>query len=492
MHGIRITEGPSDWEILQQKNGFAEIEIKGTYKVHQAALDVGVVCAYPIVRVMREDDNMTVIPWTKADEIQEEEGFQGSFKTTLKIPAGGMYRIDTSLETRSKPESTAQGFSWLYRGDCILHIGVGNLFIIAGQSNSAGYSRDFCMDPPHMSVHLYRNRSRWDLASHPMNESTDAGSLPNEEMGIPGVSPYLSFGKRYAEITGMPVGFVQTSLGGSAMRQWKPGSGELYQNMVDKIQQTRGAYAGVLWYQGCSDTNSENPDDPMDFSPAIHYLEHFKELVEAVRKEVGYEIPFFTMQLNRQINGINDAAWGMVREAQKKAAEEISNVYVLSTTNLSLSDGIHNSAGSNVALGEKLAKQCAFVLNQEPEYQAPVLIETGLAGEQKKQKLHLEGIWLELKFAHVQNCLMIFSSKGEDSGFLLEDAEGIVKIKNIRANREDKNRAYLELERMPKGTAFLSFAWEADPVKLPMLDEVTFLPPLSFYKNEISYEEICD
>lgn len=485
MHGITLTYGPSDWEILQQENGYADVVLKGTYQVHQAALDVGVVCAVPIVRVMREDDNMTVIPWIKADKIEEKDNFTGSFETTLRIPAGGMYRIDTSLETRSHHESAAQGFSWLYRGDCILHIGVGNLFIIAGQSNSAGYSRDFCMDPPHTSVHLYRNRGRWDLASHPMNESTDAGSLPNEEMGIPGVSPYLSFGKRYAEITGMPVGLIQTSLGGSAMKQWKPGTGALYENMLDKIRMTKGKYAGVLWYQGCSDTNSENPEDPHDFAPAKQYLSNFREMVEALRQELGYEIPFFTMQLNRQINGINDEAWGMVRDAQRAASLVIPKVSVLSTTNLSLSDGIHNSAQANVALGEKLAKQCAYVLNGKEEYMAPELAGTELVSEEKKQELHLDGIWMEMTFHYVKNCLQLFSDKGEDSGFFLEDGKGIVDIVKIRANREDKNKAYLKLNRVPEGDAYLSFAWEADPVKLPMIDEVTCLPPLSFYRQKI-------
>ena len=104
-----------------------------------------------------------------------------------------------------------------------------------------------------------------------MNESTFAGSLANEEMGVPGVSPYLSFGKTYAKMTGMPVGLIQTSLGGISngvkkKRGWNPKDGDLYQNMIDKIHQTGGHYAGILWYQGCSDTNPE---------PAAQYLSIF-------------------------------------------------------------------------------------------------------------------------------------------------------------------------------------------------------------------------
>eukprot|EP00975_Prorocentrum_lima_P042932 9015957-Prorocentrum_lima.AAC.1 len=63
----------------------------------------------------------------------------------------------------------------------------------------------------------------------------------------------------------------------------------------------------------------------------------------------------------------------MVRDAQAKAAEKIPGVSILTTTNLSLCDGIHNTAQANVALGEKLAKQCAEVLNGAEEYQPPKL-----------------------------------------------------------------------------------------------------------------------
>lgn len=46
-----------------------------------------------------------------------------------------------------------------------------------------------------MDVHLYRNRSQWDIASHPMNENTYAETCANEEMGVSGVSPYLALEK---------------------------------------------------------------------------------------------------------------------------------------------------------------------------------------------------------------------------------------------------------------------------------------------------------
>lgn len=471
MHGITLTSAPADWEIFQQEKGSAVIHLEGSYQVHPAAIQAGVKSAVPVVRVVEEEDNRILIPWTPASGVTEGEGFSGTFETDIRVPAGGLYRIDTSLET----QSTVPGLTWLYRGDCVLHVGVGNVFVIAGQSNSAGYSRDFCPDPPSLDVHLYRNRGRWDLAAHPMNESTFAGSPANEEMGIPGPSPYLSFGKCYGKLTGMPVGLVQTALGGSPMSRWKPGEGDLYRNMTKRFRQTGGKYAGILWYQGCSDTEP---------GAAEQYYAHFKEYVEAVRKELGYDIPVFTMQLNRQINGIHDACWGKVREAQRRAAEEIPHVHVISTTNLNLSDGIHNSAQANVVLGEKLANQCFGVLGGGAEFEAPALASWELVTETERERLGLarEGSWLKLTFAHVKNCFLLYSDLGKDSGYTLEDGRGEVEILKVRANREDKNKVYLHMARKPEGEALLSFAWQADPVRLPMVDEVTYLPPLSFYR----------
>lgn len=465
MHGITLTKSPADWEILQQTDGTAKTELEGTFQVHPAAMEVGVKKVRPLVRVLREDDNFCVLPWTEMNFTVKED-FSGQFSCTLTIPQGGLYRLETTLET----ESAVPELTWLYRGDCVLHLGVGNLFLIAGQSNSSGYSRDSAMDPPQPGVHLFRNRSRWDMACHPMNESTFAGSLPNEEMGVPGVSPYLSFGKRFRELSGCPVGFIQTSLGGSTMTQWLPPSGPLYQNLLDKVALTRGQYAGVLWYQGCSDTTPS--DAPL-------YGERFRTLVTSLRKDLGYDIPFFTFQLNRQINGEHDQCWGMVREAQRKAALDLPGVYVLSTTNSPLCDGIHNNAHGNVMLGEKLSRLCGHVLLGKAPYAAPVLSEMTL---EMPAKDSTEDIRLRLTFQNVALGFIVYQTKGDICGFTLEDGKGPVPVRRISHTRQDGPNITLYLLRKPEPDAVLSFCWEANPIALPPVDEVTYLPPLSFYR----------
>ena len=78
MHGITLTTRPSDWEIIQQENGFGSVLLEGSYQVHPAAIEVGVENVRPVYRVMNENDNTCVIPWTEMDH---QSGFFRCFFT---------------------------------------------------------------------------------------------------------------------------------------------------------------------------------------------------------------------------------------------------------------------------------------------------------------------------------------------------------------------------------------------------------------------------
>ncbi|MGN0746986.1 MAG: hypothetical protein ACI4ML_09960, partial [Aristaeellaceae bacterium] len=100
MHGITLRTAPADWEILQQENGYAGTLLAGEFQVHPAAIQVGVERVTPLYRVVREEDNAAVIPWTPMTAHVNPD-FTGDFEQTISIPAGGLYRIETSLETKS-------------------------------------------------------------------------------------------------------------------------------------------------------------------------------------------------------------------------------------------------------------------------------------------------------------------------------------------------------------------------------------------------------
>lgn len=463
MHGVWMTEGPKDWQIVQRENHAAVMRFAGEFRVPDAAVEVGTESAVPKIRVMSEEDNRQVIPWTECDYDYTEKPVKGVWSCTLTVPEGGLYRIETGLHTKS----TRPDLAWIFRGDIRVHIGVGDLFVVAGQSNSAGYGKDSAFDPPSPMVHLFRNRRQWDLACHPINESTDAPDDPNAELGVSGISPYLSFGKRYSEIAHVPVGLINTALGGSPIRRWDPEqTGDLYYNMIDKVKACGVKAAGILWYQGCSDTDT--PDQ------AKTYKENFRRVVSRTRADLGYDIPFFTFQLNRFVDGVIDEAWGIVREAQRTAAKEIEGVYVLSTTNCSLSDGIHNNAHSNVLLGERMAKLCGYVLCGTEEFLAP-----DIAGAVRQNGA------VRLEFSNMKAGFMLCGAAASPYGISIRDADGNVEIRSVKQDEKQPNVLIVTPERALNKDAYVSCAWEANPTFLPPVDEVTYLPVLSFYEYEI-------
>jgi sialate O-acetylesterase len=456
-HGTAIEVGPQDWQVYQQENGFSQVHLSGSWHVLDAAAKMGIKSAAPVVRVSREDDGFPVIAWTEAKSFPEKDGLSGSWQADLNVPAGGLYKIETGLDV----VSAGGEYRWRFRGDLRFHIGVGNIFLIAGQSNAAGYAADSAYDPPDMRVHLFRNRLRWELACHPMNETTGAESCTNADVRVNGASPYLSFARRFADYSGYPVGLIQSAMSGQPIARWDPKrSGSLLYNMLERAKQNSGEIAGVLWYQGCTDASESG-----DYAA---YGEIFADMVEKTRQQLGYCVPFFTFQLNRLRGSSQDQYWGMVREAQRRAALSIPGVHILPTIDSGTSDEIHNNAHGCVALGERLSRQVAAALLGMPSFNAPDIVSADFK----------DGL-LSLEFANVGEGLIMQSASADDWGFTVEDKDGDIQL--LSGEAEGK-ALRLRLARRPGQGAYVSFAWQADPTSAPPLDSRTYMPPLSFYR----------
>lgn len=456
-HGVFIEKGLDDWQIVQHKNKKADITFEGSWRIIKDAVKIGIKDAMPLIRVVSEEDNAQIISWQAADAFPEKDYITGTWKATLSIPAGGLYRIETALDVHS----TNPAFHWLFRGDVRLHVGVGDVFLIAGQSNAAGYGRDAAYDPPQLGIHLFRNRHRWDLAAHPFNESSFAGDVANAERGVSGTSPYLAFGKTFTKLSHYPVGFIASAMGGMPIKRWNPDGGRLYVNMLEQTK-VCGNIAGVLWYQGCSNTDEKG---------LVDYKEKYYDIIRSFRRDLGYPVKFFTFQLNREVNSQADYGYGKIREIQRQASHELEDVYVLPTIHCGLSDSIHNNAHSCIMLGENLARLCGHVLYGTRPFSAPEMIK---AVEKEKT--------VTVTFANVQRSFIVPDASCEKCGFSILDENGSVSFSPITFAG---NTISMKLERPIVGKAYISFASEANPTHVPPLDEVTYMPPLSCFQMEL-------
>ena len=453
--GVVIYKGIKDWQIVQQVDGFGEIYLAGKYFLESEVEETAEIKEV-YARIVDESTADVIIPWKKADHFGENDWVC----VFAKVPAGGLYRIETCLKVQED-----MPMEWTLRGDVVSHVGVGDIYVIAGQSNSAGYGKDPVYDPPELGVHIYKNSDKWDLAIHPMNDSTGTKHKVNLETCNSGHSPYLSFAKFVKRKIGYPVGLIQCALGGSPMERWNPEEiGDLYQNMIERVKVQGSKVRGVLWYQGCSDAMSDRVHD---------YQARFLGMVQKLREDLNDpKLPVFTYQIGRytEANSLGtDVSWSVLREAQRQAAKE-EGIYVIPTLDGMLSDCIHNSAAFNIILGERMAK---LVLN----------INYGKSYFAYAPDLKCVGMYdirtIRLDFEHVYDKLELFGIAVKELPFLVEDQNGENRIVDYKVS--DKCSIELELERDIAGEFWVSGCYGKDPKGRIPVDYANHYPIMAFY-----------
>ncbi len=323
VNGVAITAAPMSYQIYQRdENDEAEITIKGSVS-DAATVSVDI------------------------DGISEDVTVSDNAFTYTKTLSTGLYDIMVSSD----------------KGEVAKYekVGVGDVWVAAGQSNMTdmgaitdGFNAD-TQDPINNNMHIiYAEDCAWQQMSHP------AGEGRFFKTGVR-TSPVTSFAREIAASENVPVGIVQSSVGGTNIYQWITGvrdsdanSGYLFNALkacFDKMPSTN--VKGILWYQGCNDAINENY--------AYDYKNLQQKMFDALHGLFGENTPIITTQINDANQDSNYSqgyydAWSYVKDVQRQNEDLYDNVYVVGTGELELGDTIHNNAASNVKLGAKWAK----------------------------------------------------------------------------------------------------------------------------------------
>jgi sialate O-acetylesterase len=455
--GAFLDSGAADWRIWQQgPEGTARLELAGRWAPKASMGLLGSAGGIVEARLVRVDTGAPLAnaPGWRAMETSSAGTWNGVLEN---VSAGGLYR----LETRFNPKGNKLG-EWSLRGDTRQFLGVGDIWLIAGQSNASGYGRKAYREAPSLGVHAFRAKGEWGLAAHPLHDATDSRFPASREIYNNGHSPFLRFAAELQSSLGHPIGLVPGALGGSPLSEWHPENGPLFRNLAAMAEAAGGRVKGMVWYQGESDAAPGLSGD---------YLERFLTSAEGWRRALGQpDLPILTVQVGRYRSdrpGEEDREWSEVREAQRQAARRDGRIAVVPALDLPLDDTIHVGTDGNATLGARLA-ECAlgFVHGRPAAWRAPDLAEASADGP--------DGI--RLRFDHVESRLDSLAPSARP--FRVADAEGVIPVE--KAVYFHRHSVRLQLGR-PLGTgAMISCGYGEDPDALP-IDVERQMPALAFH-----------
>lgn len=244
---------------------------------------------------------------------------QGSFETQREAPAGGWYR----LEVRVTQDGTTLAET------AVEHVGVGEVFVVAGQSNSANYGAE-------KQVTKTGRVASWDGQRWQLSNDPQPGASGNGGSFLP------PLGDSLATRFNVPIGFVSCGIGATSVREWLPtgaqfpnpptiesrvqklpsgeweSRGEAFEMFIARMQPLgpRG-FRAVLWHQGESDANQR--DTTRTLAGPL-YREYLSKVIRESRREIGWEAPWFVAQVSYHVPG--DEASPEIREAQASLAKD--------------------------------------------------------------------------------------------------------------------------------------------------------------------------
>lgn len=225
---------------------------------------------------------------------------QKTFRTELSVPAGGWYPFQVR----------AWGGGSLRAAQAVPHVGVGEVFVIAGQSNSCSFGSERQRTASGRVAAF--DGTKWQLANDPQPGAEGAGG-----------SFMPAFGDLLQERFDVPIGIVAVGAGGTSVREWLPkgdrmdrlpttgshvravgpgeweSTGELFDRLTSRLRALGPhGYRAILWHQGESDAGQaradrRNADRQISGS---QYQAYLKRLIEASRAACGWPVPWFVAQ----------------------------------------------------------------------------------------------------------------------------------------------------------------------------------------------------
>lgn len=448
---IRLASGLNDGQVLQRNpHQAADVHLTGTVtgkKTKGKAIEA---------RIASSKSVLANFNWTPVGRVQKLNWTAD----LIGIPTGGPYRVEIRMQGGSSVVALS-------------NILVGDLWILAGQSNMEGVGDLIDVQQPDPMVHSFDLADHWGVAAEPLHtlvSAVDRVHWRNNPQGEPerwtgarleryiqdrkkGAGLGLPFAVEMFKRTGTPIGLIPCAHGGTSMEQWSPSlkdkeGDSLYGSMLRRFREAGGRVRGVLWYQGESDANS---------AAAPAFAERFDAFVKAVRTDFDDpRLPFYYVQIGRHISDANVAEWNAVQEAQRQAELRIPHSGMVAAVDSALDDGIHVSTPDLKRVARRLADRVCHDL-------FPRLNDYGeLKLGPRPDSAKFENGMIKVEFKEVNGRLL---SDGRISGFSIHQPDGnpVPLIYKARIDPADAGTVLLYVGGKLPEKATLHYGYGKDP-----------------------------
>jgi sialate O-acetylesterase len=244
---------------------------------------------------------------------------------------------------------------------------VGDVWLAAGQSNMQGIGQSGNRLPDDPLVRAFYMNDRWAIAREPLHNMWEAidrvhldisgGKLPTKPGPGTMISPGVSFAQEMRRLTGVPQGIIACAHGGTSMAQWDPslaklGPKSLYGAMLRRLTKNGSKVAGMIWYQGESETNQQN---------APLFTQRVKKFIRALRRDCrDAALPVAMVQIGRVVGTLaGQRYWNRIQNEQQLLPRVIERLAIVPAIDLRMSDFIHVSGDEQYRLGVRMAQAMA-------------------------------------------------------------------------------------------------------------------------------------
>ena len=206
---IVIQDRLASYQVLQRnEDGTAAVSLGGT------STGAGT------IEARLRKNGTTLRDWSEVGRAVE-----GTFSARIeRIPTGGEYTLELRLrDGAGKTTATT----------AVEHLLVGDLWVLAGQSNMQGVGNLTNVEPPSPRVHSFDMADRWQVAEEPLHwlleavdsvhwrnrtdrEEREREARKQRETRTKGAGLGLAFANEMVRRTGVPVGLVPCAHGGTS------------------------------------------------------------------------------------------------------------------------------------------------------------------------------------------------------------------------------------------------------------------------------------